>query len=172
MALKPKLFIVEDNSVIAELLDVVCESFSTRVIAYTGKQAINILPWADCICTDGEFPSNGEFYKELIKSKKPFIIYSADEKYKGQGELAFISKPQLGQLRTALALLRDKVAVQVSFEVQLNVALLHETSRNIQVIKEAILTAQAAATKTAELINDSVKHLENIEAHLINLQGS
>lgn len=100
--MKPKLLIVEDNVINAELNRLVCEMDFDCQVASNGKDGIRLLNWADYICVDGEFPHNTEFYAALKITGKPFVVYSGNDTCKGVGESEFILKPHIDKMLIAL----------------------------------------------------------------------
>lgn len=104
-SVKPKLLIVEDNKIQAQMNEVLAEDDFECKIAYNGTEGIANLAWADAVCTDGDFPFNQEFYAALKASGKPFIINSGNLDFKNQGELEFVYKP--ASIKHALILLKQ-----------------------------------------------------------------
>ena len=106
------ILIVEDSEPMARIVEIVCHKmgFDTKV-AYDGQAALAALDTVSCACVDGSYPDRDQFHDALVKSQKPFIIYSGDTKRKGCGEVAFVLKPSLVELRIALTSLFNSLAV-------------------------------------------------------------
>jgi CheY-like chemotaxis protein len=149
MNTKPKLLVIDDNNINVELNTSFAEKlgFETRA-AFQGMEAIALLPWADAVCTDGDYPFRDEFYAALFTSKKPFIINSGnaakDFKYANHGEIAYVRKP--ADITPALQLLliaakqkknpRKKSKHKKSCERQKRV---HVNRDNKEITKEQII---------------------------------
>jgi CheY-like chemotaxis protein len=115
----PKILVVEDSLITSEVVLQVIGSRFEVVQAYNGEQGIAQLGLVDCVCVDGRFPGNVEFYAELAKSGKPFIIYSGDTATQGVGELAFVAKPTTDvlskKLDSLLALVWERQNIRAIF---------------------------------------------------------
>jgi hypothetical protein len=81
-------------------------------------EAIKLLPWADAVCTDGDFPYNHDFYDALIKHNIPYIINTGNKNFTAEMNkklnttlkpLAVILKGQ--DLKTSMQKLYEKASI-------------------------------------------------------------
>jgi hypothetical protein len=79
---KPNLLIVDDNGICVITNEAIASAFNFEIkTAYNGLEAIKLLPWADCVCTDGDFPYNRDFYDALIKRNIPYVVNTGNTSF-------------------------------------------------------------------------------------------
>lgn len=92
-----KVLIVEDNEDLVLLLtDVIESSFDVELRhAVCLNDAISLLPWADLVISDFDFPTLGflGLFPELIKANIPYILQSANP-----DNLRMYSEKQIGSI--------------------------------------------------------------------------